>query len=71
MARALRGIVQLPSRARIPSAATDGSPATAADIRNASQKINGTGGATWTLQFNVDAHARTSYGLAKGSITIE
>lgn len=35
-----------------------------------SQKISGTGG-SWTLQFNVDAHARTSYGLAKGSITIE
>jgi len=35
------------------------------------QKISGANGATWTLQFNVDAHARTSYGLAKGSITIE
>jgi hypothetical protein len=37
----------------------------------ASQKISGAAGATWTLQFNVDAHARTSYGLAKGAITIE
>ncbi len=37
----------------------------------ASQKISGTGGTTWTLQFNVAAHARTSYGLAKGAVTIE
>jgi hypothetical protein len=37
----------------------------------ASQKISGANGATWTLQFNVDAHARTSYGLAKGAVTIE
>jgi hypothetical protein len=35
-----------------------------------SQTVTGADGAQWTLGFNVDATARTSYGLAQGSVTI-
>jgi hypothetical protein len=37
----------------------------------ASDKFIGADGTQWTVGFNVDAHARTSYGLAKGPITIQ
>ena len=36
---------------------------------NAYERIDA-GEGSWGMSFNVDAHARTSYGLAKGSVTI-
>jgi hypothetical protein len=28
-------------------------------------------GASWALDFNIDAHARTSYGVAMGTVTVQ
>jgi|HubBroStandDraft_1064217.scaffolds.fasta_scaffold125047_2 hypothetical protein len=37
----------------------------------ASKILAGADGELFILNFNVDAHARTSYGLANGRVTIE
>jgi hypothetical protein len=37
----------------------------------ASQKMTSADGVAWTLEFNIDARARTSYGTAKGPVTIQ
>jgi hypothetical protein len=37
----------------------------------ASETLTGADGEPFVLHFNVDAHARTSYGVANGSVTIE
>jgi hypothetical protein len=36
---------------------------------SASETLNGVNGEQWAVGFNVDAHARTSYGVATGSVT--
>jgi hypothetical protein len=37
----------------------------------ASETLNAADGTVWSVGFNVDAHARASYGLATGSVTIQ
>ena len=37
----------------------------------ASKTVTGADGSSWSFGFNVDAHARASYGLTYGAVTVQ